>query len=435
MNLNTLIEFRHGIYHSFKQAKDALFNLADALASEDRAQSLPELSLSPSFERKWSSTYEALEDGIIDQEALQQVFVAHLPPRRPVPLIAVDSTSIARPKARTSEDRSAQYVHNLPESAKPVTYGWQFSTVVALPEKPSGWTYVLSQRRVRTSTTALQVAAEQLAQLARLLPKETIALLDRGYDSAWLWCQLSQLPIQGSLIRLKSNRCFYRPAPPPTGKRGAPRKRGDKLQPNDPASQSHPSGQGEALDPAGKLIRVRFWKQMRIKDADWLTLCVIRVERPQAADTKRDPRISWFVWIGDAGADLVQVAVCYVHRFSQEHGYRFDKQSLFWANVRVRTPAQFERWSWLVAVAHNLLVLGRSVAGVSLRPWENRHREPTLQQVRRAMGKLLQQLGTPARPPHSRGKSPGRAKGGEVGKAKRFAVVRQRPKAPPLVPI
>jgi hypothetical protein len=65
--------------------------------------------------------------------------------------------------------------------------------VVALPEKPSGWTYVLDQRRVTTTTTAIQVAAEQLSQIARLLPKETIALLDRGYDSAWLWCRA--LPI------------------------------------------------------------------------------------------------------------------------------------------------------------------------------------------------------------------------------------------------
>lgn len=102
---------------------------------------------------------------------------------------------------------------------------------------------------------------------------------------------------------------------------------------------------------------------------------------------------------------------------------------------QVRTPAQFERWSWLVAVAHNLLVLARELVGGSLRPWESRHREPTLQQVRRAMGKLLPQLGTPARPPQSRGKAPGRAKGGKIGKAKRFPVVRQRPKVPPLVPI
>lgn len=432
MNLNTLKAFRHDVYSSMKQAQDALFNLLDALVSEDRAQSLPELSLSPHFQRKWPSIYEALEDGRIEGHELQKAFIKHLPARSPFPLIAVDGSSIARPKARTSADRSAQHVHNLPESAKPVTYGWQFSTVVALPEKPSGWTYVLSQRRVETSTTAIQIAYQQLSELAPQLPKETIALLDRGYDSAWLWCKLSTLPIKGSLIRLKSNRCFYRPAPPPTGKRGAPRKRGDKLQPNDPATHADPSGTFEGQDHAGKPVRVTWWQEMALKDADWLPLTVIRVERLQAANTKRDPRTSWFVWVGDQQADIAVVALSYVHRFSQEHGYRFDKQSLLWEDVRVRTPAQFERWSDLVAAAHNVLVLARDLAGPTLRPWENRHREPTLQQVRRGMSKLLPQLGTPARPPQPRGKSPGRAKGARVRKAERFSIVRKTPKVPQL---
>jgi hypothetical protein len=119
----------------------------------------------------------------------------------------------------------------------------------------------------------------------------------------------------------------------PTGKRDAPRKRGDKLQPNDPASQFDPSGEGEAKDPAGKLVQVRAWKQMHIRDADWLTLCVIRVERPQAADIKRDPRISWFVWIGDEHADLIQVALCCLYhdchnisKFTNYEARSFDKE-------------------------------------------------------------------------------------------------------------
>jgi hypothetical protein len=62
MNLTTVKTFRHEVYQSFKQAKDTMFNLLDALANEDRALSLPELSLSPHFQRKWPSIYEALED-------------------------------------------------------------------------------------------------------------------------------------------------------------------------------------------------------------------------------------------------------------------------------------------------------------------------------------------------------------------------------------
>ena len=41
----------------------------------------------------------------------------------------------------------------------------------------------------------------------------------------------------------------------------------------------------------------------------------------------------------------------------QEHGYRFDKQSLMWEQVRLHTPEQFERWSHVVAIVHNHLIL------------------------------------------------------------------------------
>jgi hypothetical protein len=95
---------------------------------------------------------------------------------------------------------------------------------------------------------------------------------------------------------------------------------GDTLQPNDPASQFDPSGEAEALEPAGNLVRVRFWNQMRLKDADWLTLIVIRVERHRAADTKRDPCIGWFVWLVADHADLVMVSIATSHVISSSLG-------------------------------------------------------------------------------------------------------------------
>jgi hypothetical protein len=119
----------------------------------------------------------------------------------------------------------------------------------------------------------------------------------------------------------------------------------------------------------------------------------------------------------------------------QEHGYRFDKQALMWEQPRLRTPEQFERWSHLVAIVHNHLVLSRSLVEPELRPWENKQRQSTPQQVRRGIGKLLPRLGTPTQPPQPRGKSKGRTKGAPVKKAQRFAVVRKKPKLPQLVPL
>ena len=141
-----------------------------------------------------------------------------------------------------------------------------------------------------------------------------------------------------------------------------------------------------------------------------LDLSVIQVEREAAKGTKRDPRVSWFVML-DASIPLPQIAPQYRRRFSQEHGYRFLKQELLWTRVHVRTPAQFELWSWLLVLVMNQLYLARELGQAMHRPWESTQRPVTPQQVRRVMPAILLQLGTPARPCQPRGKSPGRAKG------------------------
>src|SRR5436309_7182324 len=118
MNLNTLKEFRHEMYHCFGNAKDALFNLVDALCSEAGASSFPELSFSPFFERTWASLYEALEDGQIDAEQLRQVFVdfAPLPSAGEIVFLWVDKSLLYRPEAETAEDRTLVPLANLPKN-------------------------------------------------------------------------------------------------------------------------------------------------------------------------------------------------------------------------------------------------------------------------------------------------------------------------------
>jgi hypothetical protein len=373
--------------------------------------------------------------GLTLRKRLRELFVRYLPKTDSGKWqwIGIDASSIARPEAVTSADRTAQHVHNLPACKKPVPFGWQFSTVVALADQPSSWTYLLDQRRVASSTTAIEVAYEQLKLLAPHLPEKSIVLLDRGYDATWLWCRCSTLG-PGVLGRLKSNRCFYQVAPPPTGKKGAPRKDGDKLQPNDPATHGKPDGTWSGTDDKGRPVEVTWWKRLHVKAACWLEVTVLRVVRPHARNCERDPHVSWFVWIGEQEVDLAQIALGYVLRFGQEHGYRFDKQALLWEKPRLRTPEQFERWTQIVAIVHNHLVLARHLVEPELRPWESKRRQPTPQHVRRGMHKLLARLGTPARAPQPRGKSKGRCIGARARKAERFAVIRKTPKVPQLVP-
>jgi len=106
---------------------------------------------------------------------------------------------------------------------------------------------------------------------------------------------------------------------------------------------------------------------------------------------------------------------------------------LLWTHPRLRLPEQFDLWSHIVAIVHNHLVIARDFIAGELRPWENKQRVHTPQQVRRGLGKRVSLLGTPARPPKTRGKSFGRSRGVKLPKRTRFPVVRSKPKLPQLV--
>jgi len=55
--LNTLKAIRQHVYACFERSRDALMKLLAALGSESAARSMPELSLSPLFQRTWPSVY------------------------------------------------------------------------------------------------------------------------------------------------------------------------------------------------------------------------------------------------------------------------------------------------------------------------------------------------------------------------------------------
>src|SRR5262249_18407485 len=161
--LNTMMQIRQQIWQCFTQSRDALFELIDALTAEASARSLPEVSKASSFRRKWSSASEALSDGRIDTQRWSSVCTEALLANHAGPVwLSADATSMPRPEAETSPDRSMIYVCHLPPASKPVSVGWQFSTVMLLPEKRSSWGAILSQRRICHQQTAVAVGVEQV---------------------------------------------------------------------------------------------------------------------------------------------------------------------------------------------------------------------------------------------------------------------------------
>lgn len=431
MNLNTIQHTRHQIWQCFSRSADALFELADALTCESTARSLPELSLSPAFRRKWPSVYEALEDGRIERQRWSEVWTAALLAEHHGPVwISIDATSIARPEAETSPDRGMIYVSNLPHAKRPVSVGWQFSTVMLLPTRRSSWGAILSQERIESSQTAVGVAVSQVERLRPLLPDGIRLLADRWYPTGPFLAVCQRLHLE-VLIRLKRNRKLYRTAPPPPeGKRGAPCKDGALFQGSKPETWGEPDAHWQGSDDVGHPIQVSVWHHLHVRQAREVDMSVYQVVRERATGSRRDPRESWFCWMGPTPLPLCEVVSTYRYRFSHEHTYRFLKQDLFWTKVRVRTPEQFERWSLIVATAMNQLVLASKLGPASFRPWERRRDVITPRQVRRCMPSIFVQLGTPTHVPKPRGKSVGRAPGICIAKAERYQIIR-KPKPVP----
>ncbi|NJM55183.1 MAG: transposase [Verrucomicrobiae bacterium] len=427
MDSTTLAAFRHTLYTAcFTRARDALFDLTDALVSDPQARSFVELSQAACFQRAWPSVYAALTDGQIDRAALQRLFADHLPsPMIGTRLVlGLDVSSILRPDAHTSADRTLVHRSNLPADATPVGPGWQFSALVVLPDPVSAATYILDTRRIPSTATATTIGATQLQAILPLLARygvPVLLVLDRGYSHAPWVLACAGLPC-ACLSRARKDQVLYRPAPPPTQRRGRPRLDGPRFKGSVAHTHGDPDDDWIGTDAAGKRIQVSCWQHLHLKQARHIPITVIRVVREGARSTKRDPRVSWFWWIGGPMPPLAEIPQLYARRFGQEHGFRLDKQTLLWDAPQLRTPEQFERWTDVVGCAHNQLVLLHPLVHSGRRPWDRRTGTLSLGQVRRGAGKVFAQLGTPARPPQRRGKAPGRTAGTTVRRAPRHSV-------------
>lgn len=436
--LATLEQFRQQIYSCMRRGADAMFKVCDALLCESQAQSLVELSLSAVFERKWPSVYEALSDGEIDMKGVREVVVKTLlafKSQDEAIWMAVDATSIPRADAHTSEDRGYIHLSNLPVVDKPLSVGWQYSHVVLLPETPSSWVPPFDSRRIATQQTPIEVAIEQLRALRPLLgTRRVIVVADRAYATPEFLRACHDLGYT-CLVRLKSDRRLYGPGVRIHNSGPIP-KDGALFQGKGKQTHPEPDALWDGTDPKGRPMHVRRFGRLHFREDRSLPVQIIEVEREAAKGSKRDPRHSWFVTL-DASIPLQELPMRYAGRFSEEHGFRFLKQDLLWTAVPVRTPEQFERWSWLVAIVMSELYLARDLGQALHRPWERKHRPVTPAQVRQMMPVILALLGTPARPCRPRGVSPGRPKGFRPTPAPRFPVVRKHPKTGPktIVPL
>lgn len=436
MDITTLKQYRDDLYHCFTSRRDALFEVTDALLSYPIARSFVELSEAECVRRKWSSLYQAMDEGRIGEQKLIEVWARYSPYTQERMVLGLDTVPIHRPLAHTYADRTWVHVPNLPPSSRPVKPGWEFSTLGLLPAHPSSRVYWLDTNRVDSTHRAIDVGVSQLDRLLPQLGQSPIVLCDARYASA-AWIAATKHLNCSQLIRTASNRRLYRPPPPPAHK-GRPRKDGQKFQGKDESSYFEPHSKWEGIDRKGKTIKVSCWQELHLQRCRDVEITVIRVRREAAADTKRDPKDSWFWWVGGGMPSLESIPDLYARRYSLEHAYRFDKQDLLLDKPHLHTPEQMSRWLMVVAAVHNELLLAEPLLEVEYHPWDRRDVNPSPRQLRRGVGRIIAYVGTPVGVVQPRGKSPGRPKGARVTHKAECPVLTKpgnkptRPHPPPL---
>ena len=210
MNSERLKKFRQAVYELLLLAKDATFELMDAVMTTRNAACLAEFSLSPLFNRQWPSIYEALQDCRPDRKKLMELYREQLeqqvPPTEHI-LVAIDHTAWGRPFAKTLKDRTHEY-------QKGVIIGQGYSTIAWIPEAQGSWALPLLHERISSGSSPILQAASQLKLVCEQSVNPVLAVLDREYGNASWVLALTQASIQADcLMRVRKNACLWSAAP------------------------------------------------------------------------------------------------------------------------------------------------------------------------------------------------------------------------------
>ena len=100
MNCEALQTFRQEVHKLLTKAKDATFELMDAVMTTRQATSLAEFPLSPMFRRQYPSTYEAIENCRPQRNQLMQLCMKQIPVQEYI-VLGIDHTPWPRPEAKT----------------------------------------------------------------------------------------------------------------------------------------------------------------------------------------------------------------------------------------------------------------------------------------------------------------------------------------------
>lgn len=443
-HLEALRQFRQRIYESFPYRRDSLLDLLDALSSNDRASSTVELSLNSCFRRQYSALYKAITQAYVESdypvcsfEAYQQGRVmlntVPAPNESAYQVFGLDETPNERVYARCLSDRQTIHRTTPVAAQRPVSEGHNYSVLAAFPEVEadewSRWALPISVERVSSLSTAIEVAHQQVAQLLSYQLNDSTPLsvltVDSRYPTPRFLHGLRDYPNLLVIARIRRNRSLY--LQPEAHRRSTrPRWYGPSFKLND-ADTWPPPNQQETVSrvhPNGSTTRLHLsrWTNLLMRGTrDYpmhrYPFDVLCCQRLDAQEQPQGPPLWLLIW-GTARATLspTQVQQAYAQRFRLEHFFGFAKPHLLLTAFQSAHTAHEINAVRLAALAYGQLWLARHLVDSQPLPWQRyapaaKAQQRTPRQVQRGFARLIQQIGSIASLPKTRGISPGRPKG------------------------
>jgi hypothetical protein len=438
--LKKITEFRQEIYSEiFKQRRDAQFELLDALLQKGKVASFPWYGTAACFRRQWSSLYDAIEQGSQDQERLWALLVGHIP-AEDIQHFALDVSGWGRPHGRTLADRQYVYQPGANLKGRPVVAGYPYSWLDWVPMADESWSLTVNVARVGSNESDWNVGAKQVKQLCanRVDLSQVFDIIagDCKYSSHHFLAEVKGLPC-GIVVRARRDRVLYgRPQTKKHKGPGRPRKHGQRFAFKEPDTWGQPD-EWLCLDhPKWGHVELQRWNHRHSSQAPDIEVDVIRAQ--VHLERTKPPEPLWLFWLPPStvpvGIEVTASTIWhgYDHRWPIEPNFRFRKQTLCWVTPQFHTPQAGDRWTVIVALAVWMLFLARPLVEDCPLPWQPRQSRLTPDRVRQGYQDIFSKFGTPAKPPQTRGYSPGWPRGQPRTPRPRYPVVKKQANSVPV---
>lgn len=330
-----------------------------------------------------------------------------------------------------------------------MTIGHQYSVVAYLPEKPTQqtppWVIPLSSERVSTEQKSTQVGMDQITQLIigdeKFKNGLCVSVADSAYSSASCLIEAGKNDNQVHISRVRNNRNLPRCAKNKKGKgkhkRGRPKKYGTAFKLSDGRTWGKPveAIELQTISQRGKvqIIKIESWENFTMRGKHNVEpFRLVRIQIFKENGERLFKRSLWLLISGKRRNELSlqNIFESYRQRFDIEHFFRFGKTRLLLDKFQTPEVNHEEAWWQLAMLSYMQLYMARQLANNLPNPWEkwlpefkSDREEKSPSQVQKDFGRIISEIGTPAKPPKPRTKSRGRSQGDTQTKRKRHEVV------------